>query len=325
MLTLYPPIKPYARHNLPVSSGHKIYIDESGNPAGIPVVFLHAGPGAGCDRHSRRFFDPEVYRIILVDQRGCGRSTPHGSLEDNTTDHLVSDLEAIRKFLGIERWMLFGGSWGAALALIYASRYPEHVLAMVLRGVNLYRPKDIEWMFTGDGVARIFADHWKSFLEHLSEQEQQDVLASCYQTLTGDDELARMGLAKAFCTWEAQCMTLRPNQEVLDSFSDPHRALALARISSHYLVNQMFLQDDLLAGSQAWHGIPGVIVHGRYDLISPLENAISLQEHWPEAELYIVRDAGHSSFEASIRDALVRATDNLARQFRDDFGLGRSS
>ena len=325
MLTLYPPIKPYARHTLPVSGGHKLYIDESGNPSGIPVIFLHAGPGNGCDKHSRRFFDPNLYRIILLDQRGCGRSTPHGSLENNTTEDLLEDLEAVRRELKIERWMLFGGAWGAALSLLYASRHPGRVLAMVLRGLCLYRQQDIDWLFNRDGVARIFPDYWEVFANTFPEKDQSNLLQACYSRLTGEDELARMAIAKAFCSWQAHCATLRPSQEVLDSFAEPHRALALARLSSHYLLNKAFLMESILSHSEQWKDIPGIIVHGRYDLLSPLENSTALQELWPDAELHVVRDAGHSAAEASMRDALVRATDSLGQRFRKEFGLDRSS
>ncbi len=326
MLTLYPPIKPFARHSVPVSGGHKLYVDESGNPEGIPVLYLHGGPGVACDKHSRRFFDPQMYRIIIWDQRGCGRSTPHAELSNNTTPDLISDIEAIRAQLNVDRWVLLGGSWGATLALLYAAKYPQQVLGMVLRGVFLGRKSDTRWLFDKEGAGRVFPDYWETFASHFSEAEHDDLLQACYQRLTGDDELARMGAAKAFCSWDAHCSTLRPSQEVLDSFSDPHRALALARICTHYLANDLFLESDgVLSEISAIKDIPGTIVHGRYDMICPLENSLTLQKVWTGAELHIVRDAGHSANESGIRDALVRATDDMARRFKSEFDLDRSS
>lgn len=326
MLTLYPPIKPYARHNLPVSGGHKIYVDESGNPEGIPVIFLHGGPGVACDKHSRRFFDPQMYRIIIWDQRGCGRSTPHAGLSDNTTDDLISDMETIREELKIDRWIVFGGSWGSTLGLLYAARNTDKVLGLILRGVFLGRKADTRWFFDKNGAGRIFPDYWQTFAAHFPESEHDDLLQACYKRLTGDDELARMGVAKAFCTWDAHCSTLRPSQEVLDSFTDPHKATALARICTHYLINDIFLKTDgVLPEIPAIEEIPGIIVHGRYDMICPLENALTLQAAWPNSELHIVRDAGHSAYESGIRDAMVRATDEMARRFKAEFNLDRSS
>ncbi|CAM3758436.1 prolyl aminopeptidase [Parendozoicomonas haliclonae] len=326
MLTLYPQIKPYARHMLAVSGGHELYVDESGNPDGIPVLFLHGGPGLGCDKHSRRFFDPQMYRIITWDQRGTGRSTPYGSLQNNTLRDLVSDMEVIRNELKIERWVLFGGSWGSLLALSYAASHRDKVLAMILRGVFLGRRSDSQWLFDRNGAGRIFPDYWQSFASHFHEDEQDDLLTACHKRLTGTDELARMGAAKAFCTWDAHCSTLRPNQEVLDAYSDPHKAMALAKISVHYLANDLFLgEQGIMSDLPRIGGIPGIIVHGRYDMICPLENATTLQQLWPTAELHIVRDAGHSAAEPGIRDALVRATDEMARRFKADFNLDRTS
>ncbi len=218
MLTLYPPIKPYARHNIPVSGGHKLYVDESGNPEGIPVLFLHGGPGAACDKHSRRFFDPQMYRIIIWDQRGCGRSEPHAEISDNTMDDLVADMETIRTQLKIDRWLLFGGSAGSTLALVYAARFSARVLAMVLRGAFLARERDINWLFDREGAGRIFPDYWEEFAGHFPEKDRDDLMAACHQRLTGKDELARMGAARALCTWCAQCSTLRPNQEGAGQF-----------------------------------------------------------------------------------------------------------
>ncbi len=323
MRTLYPGIKPYIRHCLSVTEGHELYVDESGNPNGIPVLFLHGGPGLGCDRYSRRFFDPRYYRIITWDQRGCGRSTPFASLAHNTLPDLLADMEVIRTKLSVDRWVLFGGSWGTLLALSYGIEQPQRVLAMVLRGAFLGRKSDIHWLFDKNGIGRVFPDYWAEFAACFPEEEQDDLLASCYRRLTGDDELARMGAAKAFCTWDAHCATLRPSQEVLDAYSNPHRALALASISSHFMINGMFHDgDQLLARLNQLADIPAIVVHGRYDMICPLENATTLQKHWPNVELNIVRDAGHSAYEPGIRDALVRATDKVAESFKEQFGLG---
>ncbi len=326
MLTLYPPIKPFARHTISVSGGHQLYVDESGNPEGIPVLFLHGGPGVGCDKYSRRFFDPEMYRIITWDQRGCGRSTPYASIENNTLQDMIADMEVIRQQLKVEQWVLFGGSWGALLALSYTTKHNQFVLGMVLRGALLGRKGDIRWLLDRDGAGRIFPDYWQAFAGHFPKDEQDDLLAACYRRVTGSDELARMGAAKALCTWDAHCATLRPSQEVLDAYSDPHKALALARICTHYLANHLFSGEHGIVDELPKLGdIPGIIVHGRYDMICPLENATTLQKYWPSAELRIVRDAGHSTHEPSIRDALVRATDEMAHRFRSDFDLGMTS
>ena len=326
MLTLYPQIKPDSRHRLAVSDGHELYVDESGNPEGIPVLFLHGGPGVACDKYSRRFFDPQMYRIITWDQRGCGRSTPHASLEHNTLVDLLADMELIRQTLQIDKWMLFGGSWGALLALAYATRHREFVLGMVLRGVFLGREKDVRWLFDSDGLGRIFPDAWQEFASHFPERERDDLLTACYRRITGSDEIARLSVAKAFCIWDAHCATLRPSQEVLDTCSDTHKALARAAICLHFLKNELFLGTDGIVPELSNLGdIPGIMVHGRYDMICPLENATTLQKLWPAAELHIVRDAGHSAFEPGIRDALVRATDEMGRRFKSDFNFGSTS
>ncbi len=317
MLTLYPAIKPYARHRLEVAPPHELYLEESGNPDGIPVLYLHGGPGAACDRHSRRYFDPELYRIILLDQRGCGRSTPFAELEGNNTPALLQDLEAIRSFLGIESWVLFGGSWGATLALLYAQAHPAHTRGLVLRGVNLYRDEDIRWLY-GEGARRIFPDYWEQFVQPIPEAERADLLGAYYRRLTGADELACMAAARNWAQWQGRCATLRPNQDLLDRYAEPHKAVAQARIECHYLRQRAFLDEgQLLQGMTAVAEIPAILVHGRYDMISPLESAYALQQRWPAAELHIVRDAGHSAVEAGVVDALVRATGELANKLRD--------
>ncbi len=318
MLMFYPEIKPYQRHQVTVGDVHELYVDESGNPDGIPVLFIHGGPGAGCGKYDRRFFDPEKYRIILFDQRGCGRSTPHGSLENNTTQDLVADIEVIRELLGIEKWVLFGGSWGSTLALVYAQAYPEKVLAMILRGIFLCRPRDLNWFYQ-DGASNIFPDYWQDFIRPIAESERGDLIGSYYKHLTGDNEIQKMSAAKAWSLWEGRCATLRPNQDVVDAFSNPHKAVALARIESHYFANNVFLEENqIINNAHKIAHIPGVIVHGRYDMVCPLENACTLQNLWPSAELHIIRDAGHASREAGIVDALIHATDDFARKLGVD-------
>jgi len=318
---LFPPITPYATRPLRVDATHELYVEECGNPEGLPVCFLHGGPGAGCEEMHRRFFDPNVYRIVLFDQRGAGRSTPHACLVDNTTAHLVADMEQIRGALGIERWLLFGGSWGSTLALAYAERHPERVLALILRGIFLCRPWEIHWFYQ-EGANRIFPDHWQEFIAPIPEAERHDLLRAHYRRLTGDDEVARMHSAKAWSLWEGRTATLVPNQHVLDFFGSPHVALALARIESHYFAHDTFLQsDELLRQAARLQGIPGVIVHGRYDVVCPLQSAWELQRAWPDARLEIIPDAGHSAAEPGITSALVKATIDMAALF----GAGAAS
>lgn len=315
MLTLYPPIQPYATHQLAVEEPHVLYVEESGTPTGLPVLFLHGGPGAGCSDFNRRFFDPEKYRIILFDQRGAGLSTPHAHLENNTTQALVQDIESIRTLLNIERWVLFGGSWGATLALVYAQTYPERVLNMVLRGIFLCRHEDLYWFYQ-DGASRIFPDYFEAFIEPLDLDERKNIIAAYYKRLTGDNDIARMAAAKAWALWEGSCSTLEPSTQVVDAFTHPHTAMSLARIESHYFMNNTFLtSNQILDNASALQGIPGTIVHGRYDIVCPLNNALSLHKAWPGSELHIIRDAGHSSTEPGIINALVCTTNRIAQSF----------
>ena len=317
MHTLYPAIKPYNTQTLNVDDLHEVYLEECGSPEGVPVLFVHGGPGNGCWERDRRFFDPEKYRIILFDQRGCGRSKPHSELKQNTTDKLLEDMELIRQTLNIDRWMIFGGSWGSTLSLLYAQLHPKRVMAMVLRGIFLARQQDIDWLYQ-NGASRVFPDHWKHFLDPIPDAEQTNLIDAYHQRLFGENELARMNAAKHWALWESQIMTLRPNQSLIDSASDPHHALAIARIECYYIQNKCFLApDQILSNMNLVARIPGVIIHGRYDMVCPLENAQSLANHWPEADLQIIRDAGHSSAEAGIIDALVRATDTMALKFEN--------
>jgi proline iminopeptidase len=314
MHTLYPEIKPYARHQLAVEHPHELYVDESGTPDGLPVVFVHGGPGAGCDEASRRWFDPTVYRIVTFDQRGCGRSTPHASLDRNTTWDLVADMERIREHLGIDKWVLFGGSWGSTLALAYAQTHPERVHALILRGIFLCRPQEIQWFYQA-GASRLFPDYWEDYLAPIPADERHDLVDAFYRRLTGSDQIAQMHAAKAWSIWEGRTATLRPNGQVIERFSEPQRALSIARIECHYFINNAFLEEDqLLRDMHKIAHIPGVIVHGRYDVVCPLDNAWALHQAWPNSELSIIRDAGHAAGEAGITDALVRATGQIARQ-----------
>ena len=313
MQIFYPEIKPYQRHQIAVEAPHELYVDESGNPNGIPVLFVHGGPGAGCGKYDRRFFDPEVYRIVLFDQRGAGRSRPHAELQNNSTQKLVEDIEVIRTTLGIDKWVLFGGSWGSTLSLVYAQTYPERVLGLILRGIFLCRPEDINWFYQ-EGASRLFPDYWEDFIDQIPEAERGNLLAAYYRRLIGENQIQQMAAAKAWSGWEGRTATLKPCQDVVDSFTEPHRALSLARIEAHYFMNNSFLEpNQILRDAHKLAGIPGVIVHGRYDVICPLDNAHSLHQAWPDSELIIIREAGHASREPGIVDALIRATDEMAK------------
>jgi proline iminopeptidase len=282
---------------------------------------VHGGPGAGCEDMHRRFFDPDRYRIVLFDQRGAGRSTPHACLDLNTTQHLVSDMERIRERLGIRKWSLFGGSWGSTLSLVYAQTHPQRVSALILRGIFLCRPWEIRWFYQ-EGANRLFPDHWQDFIEPIPAAERGDLLRAHYKRLTGADEIARMHSAKAWSLWEGRTLTLVPNQHVLDFFGSPHVALSLARIEAHYFAHDTFLEaDQILANAARLKDIPGVIVHGRYDVVCPVQNAWDLSQAWPQARLEIIPDAGHSAAEPSITSALVKATIDMAAQL--DKGTAR--
>jgi proline iminopeptidase len=312
MRDLYPDIEPFRTHRLAVQAPHELYLEECGQPVGLPALFLHGGPGAGCERWHRRFFDPTRYRVVLFDQRGCGRSTPHAALEANTTSALVDDIEAIRAYLGIERWLVFGGSWGSTLALAYAEAHPQRVSALVLRGVFLCREEEIRWFYQ-DGAGRIFPDYWQDYLAPIPEAERGNLVAAYHRRLTGTDELARLAAAKAWSVWEGRTATLLPNRAVVDHFGHTRTALSLARIECHYFKHAAFLEpNQLLRDAASLAAIPGIIVHGRYDLICPLANAWELHRAWPLSELRVIPDAGHSASEPGICNALVEATDRFA-------------
>lgn len=313
MPKLFPEIRPNKHFHLKTDAPHRIYVEECGNETGLPVVFLHGGPGGGCEPVHRRFFDPEIYRIVLLDQRGCGRSRPHAELEGNDTQSLVADLERVREELGIDQWVVFGGSWGSTLALVYAESHPNRVLALILRGIFLGRRQDVQWFYQS-GANRVFPDYWTDFQSTIPESEHADMVAAYYHRLTGNDEIARMAAAKAWAAWEGRCATLYPNKSAQSFFGDPHVALALARIESHFFIHDVFLQpNQVLRDSYRLRNIPGVIVHGRYDMVCPVENALSLHRVWSGAELVVVPGAGHAASEPGIQDALLKATSDTAR------------
>ncbi|PCJ23794.1 MAG: prolyl aminopeptidase [SAR86 cluster bacterium] len=314
MQILYPELKPYKRHQFKVSDLHELYLDEAGSADGIPILFVHGGPGGACDSSSRRFYDPAVFRIVTFDQRGCGRSTPHGELEENTTQDLIADIEAIRKYLEIDKWVLFGGSWGTTLSLLYAQLYPQHVRALILRGIFLCRQRDFDWLYK-DGANRIFPDYWEEFVNFIPEAERDNLINAYHSRLLGEDELARMSAAKHWSAWEGNCSKLRPSSDLLAKFTKAHNALALSRIEAHYFVNRGFIDEDqILKNMSSIAHIPGRIVHGRYDMVCPLENARSLHRQWPGSELQIVRESGHSASEPGTVDALIRATQDIAKE-----------
>jgi proline iminopeptidase len=312
MRTLYPEIEPYDSGFLAVDGRHRLFYEQCGNPQGKPVVMLHGGPGAGCGARMRRFHDPSRYRIVLFDQRGAGRSTPHADLTDNTTQHLVADIEKLREHLRIERWQVFGGSWGSTLALAYSEAHPERVTELLTRGIFMLRRWELEWFYQG-GCHRLFPDAWEKYLAQIPAVEHGDLISAYHRRLTSPDEATRLAAARAWSVWEASTSFLRQDPDFIDSHEDPHFALAFARIECHYFVNGGFfeVEDQLLRDAHRLHGIPGVIVHGRYDVVCPVQNAWELHKAWPDAKLLISPTAGHSAFEAENTHSLVEATDSF--------------
>lgn len=310
--TLYPAIEPFASGFLQVSPLHRLYYEQCGNPDGKPVVFLHGGPGAGCGPNSRRFFDPAHYHIILFDQRGCGRSTPHAELVENTTWELVADMERLRQHLGIDRWQVFGGSWGSTLALSYAQTHPQRVSELVLRGIFMLRRWELEWFYQ-KGCDAIFPDAWETYLAQIPEVERGDLISAYYRRLTSPDPAIRLSAAKAWSVWEASTSYLLQDAGQIQGNAVDEFALAFARIECHYFVHGGFFEadDQLLRNASRLKDIPAVIVQGRYDVVCPTRSAWDLHRAWPEADLRIVADAGHSAFEPGITDELVRATDRF--------------
>jgi proline iminopeptidase len=313
-LDLYPPIAPYRERRLPVSGGHTLYVEECGNPRGQPALIVHGGPGGGCNPAMRRFHDPKHYRIILLDQRGCGRSMPYASIENNTTWHLVADMERLRHRLGITRGQLFGGSWGSTLSLAYAVTHPERVSSLVLRGIFLLRRSELLWFYQ-DGCSQLFRDAGEAFERVIPPEERGDMISAYYKRLTDPDPKVHLPAAEAWSVWEGTTLSLIEDPIRVRSFANPSYALAFARIECHYFINSGFFAEDgaLLKQAHRLAGIPGVIVHGRYDVVTPVRNAWDLKKAWASAELRIVPDAGHAMTEPGIIHELVRATS----QFRD--------
>lgn len=314
MHPLYPPIKPNKSYELPVMAPHVLYVEESGNPAGLPVIILHGGPGAGGDNHLRRFFDPQVYRIILFDQRGSGRSTPHAELENNNTQTLLDDIEAIRDYLGLTRFILFGGGFGSLIALLYAQLYPQQVSGLLLQQIFLGRKKDIFWFYQ-NGAPQIYPDYWQEFVSFVPEEEQQDITGYYVKCLQGNNDLIRMSAAKNWALWRARCCSLQPHLNLIEQYCDPHFALAFASIESYYLANHYFIEDNqILNNIHKVRHIPTYLIHGRYNMICPLENAWTLHQALPSSILKIIRDAGSSDQEPGIIDAIIDAAIELSRQ-----------
>ena len=312
MRDLYPPIEPFDQGMLPVSPVHTLYYEQCGNPEGAPVVFLHGGPGGGLDPDYRRFFDPAHYRVVLFDQRGAGKSTPHASLEENTTWHLVEDIERLREHLRVERWIVFGGSWGSTLALAYAETHPGRVRALALRGIFLCRPKEISWFYQ-EGASNIFPDAWEHYLRVIPEAERGDMLGAYHRRLTSRDERVRVEAARAWSIWEGSTSKLFPDPHFIDHYADPQFAIAFARIECHYFMNNAFFGTDnyLVENVGKIRHVPAVIVQGRYDVVCPAVSAWQLHRAWPEADLRLVPDAGHSALEPGNRAALVEAMDRF--------------
>ena len=311
--TLYPALEPFDAGYLRVSGLHEIYYEQCGNPGGKPAVFLHGGPGGGGDTTPRRFFDPARYRIILLDQRGCGRSRPHAELCENTTGDLIADLEALRERLRIERWLVFGGSWGSTLSLLYAETHPGRVTELVLRGIFLLRPSEIAWFYQ-QGAGELYPDAWEPYFNFIPAAERGDLLRAYHRRLTGPDAAVALEAAKVWSVWEGSTSHLRASPATIDRFGDDRFALAFARIEAHYFVNQAFMQhpDQILRDLSPLRHIPAVIVQGRYDVVCPMRSAWDLHRAWPEAELRVVPDAGHSAFEPGIVHELITATDRFS-------------
>jgi proline iminopeptidase len=306
---LFPEIEPYKTYHFPVTDGHSLYVEEVGNPQGQPALFLHGGPGGGISPNHRRLFDPAHYRIILFDQRGAGRSTPHASLENNTTWDLVADIERLREHLGIDRWLIFGGSWGSTLSLAYAQTHPERVSALVLRGIFLCRPEEIRWFYQ-EGTSWLYPDFWEEYLAPVPVEKRGDLVRAYYELLTSPDEAVRLRAARAWSKWEGSTCKLIPDTGVIDHFEEARHALAMARIECHYFIHDCWLEENqLLRDAGRIRHIPTWIVHGRYDVVCPAKNAWDLHQVLPEATLRIIPDAGHAYDEPGILDALLEATE----------------
>jgi proline iminopeptidase len=311
-LPFYPELQPYAHGRLKVSQLHEIYFEQAGSPSGQPAVVLHGGPGGGISPFLRQIHDPQHYRIIVFDQRGCGQSTPHAELAENTTWDLVEDMEKLRRHLGIERWQVIGGSWGSTLALAYAQTHPERVTGLVLRGIFTLRRSEVQWFYQR-GAGALFPDLWEAFVAPIPAAERGDMIAAYHRRLVGPDEAERCACARAWSQWEAATLSLLPDPQRVAAFGSDAFALAFARIECHYFMNRGFFarDDQLLANAGRLRAMPGIIIQGRYDVVTPAETAWSLHRAWPEAQFEMIADAGHTGTEPGIRDAMVRATNRL--------------
>jgi proline iminopeptidase len=312
-MELFPNIEPFNTFHLPVSDLHTIYVEESGNKNGKPVIFLHGGPGGGVDPKYRRYFNPDKWRIIMFDQRGCGKSTPFAELKENTTWDLVDDIEKIRNYLSIDRWVIYGGSWGSTLSLAYSQTYPDSCKALILRGIFLVRKKEIHWFYQ-EGASKIFPDNWQSFVAPIPIEKRNNLLEAYYNLLIGEDSSKKIEAAKAWSTWEGSTVRLIQDKNFIGDFSDEKFAEAFARIECHYFMNNAWFDSDnhLIENVDKIRHIPAVIVHGRYDVICPVENAWELHQAWPESELHIIPDAGHSIFEEGIKDKILEYTEKFS-------------
>jgi proline iminopeptidase len=312
--TLYPPIEPYQSGHLDVGDGHSLYWELCGNPDGKPVVFLHGGPGGASSPDHRRQFDPDKYKILVFDQRGCGKSTPFASLDNNTTWDLVEDIEKLRtQVAGVEKWQVFGGSWGSTLSIAYAETHPERVTELVLRGIFLFQQYELDWLYRKGGASSLYPDKWDEFVAPIPESERDDLRQAYRKRLTSENMDEQVAAAKAFAAWEGNVVTLLPNHEVMEEFTDPKKAVAIARIENHYMINKGWLgETQLLDGAGKLKGIPGIIVQGRHDCCTPPRAAWALKQAWPEVDLQIIPDAGHLFNEPGILDGLIRATDYFA-------------
>lgn len=313
MNSLFPPIEPYNHGWLSVGDGHEIYYEESGNPSGKPCLFVHGGPGGGASPAARQFFDPDKYRIVLFDQRGCGRSKPHASIEANTTWHLIDDIELIRETLGIDRWLVFGGSWGSTLSLAYAQSHPERVTELVLRGIFLLRAQELQWFYQ-HGASELYPDAWQHYLAPIPNAERHDLISAFHSRLTSEDPEVRLSAARAWSVWEASTSFLIQNEDFMAQLDEPEAALAMARIECHYFVNGGFFEspNQLLEAIDRIRHIPCVIVQGRYDVVCPPTTAWDLHRAWPEADFKLIANAGHSAFDPANAAALIEATNRFA-------------
>ena len=313
IFTLFPPIEPF-NSGFMERDGHQIYYEQCGNPNGKPAVFLHGGPGGGGSTTVRRFFDPKKYHIVIFDQRGCGRSKPHGCLEKNTTWDLVEDIETLKKILGFKKWLVFGGSWGSTLSLAYSQTYPTSVSEMILRGIFMLRKKELDWFYQ-EGASNIFPEAWEKFLEPIDESQRDDLMSAYHKIFKSDNEEKKLAAAIAWSRWEGSTSSLSYNPDMADSFSNPHFALAFALIENHYFVNKGFLEHEnqlIESGIDIIRNIPTTIVQGRYDIVCPMTTAWELSKNWPEAKLIVAPSSGHTAFEKEITHELIKATNEYA-------------